>query len=201
MNDRKKAGFILITFSIMMLIPFIMNLTGIINPVFQNLGFSRDTAAPLSFWILSLILSISYIFYTFRKIPFILKMQREISVLKFIGILSAFASGLLEEVIFRRWLMDFTMSFGYGVVIQIIVSGVLFGLAHSMWFFFKGEVRFALQAILSTAALGFGLAFIYVMSGRNIGPCIVAHVLINLVIEPWLMLSSISGEWKIRSDG
>jgi membrane protease YdiL (CAAX protease family) len=65
-----------------------------------------------------------------------------------------------------------------------------------LWLFFKEEVRFALRAMLSTAALGFGLAFIYVITGRNTGPCIVAHVVINLVIEPWLMLSSVSGEWK-----
>lgn len=195
-NDRRKTGFLLITFSIIMFSPFVMNLAGIKNPLFQNLGFSEDTAAPLSFWIMSLILSLSYIFYTFRKIPFVFKMQREISALKFIGILSAFASGLLEEVVFRRWFMEFTMNFGCGAVIQIVVSGVIFGLAHSAWFLFKGEIRFAIRAMLSTATLGFGLAFIYVAGGRNIGPCIFAHVLINLVIEPWLMLSSVSGEWK-----
>lgn len=158
------------------------------------MGFSRDTGAPLFSWILSLILSIGYILYTFQKIPFVLKMQKEISFLKFIGIVSAFASGLLEEVICRRWFMDFTMNLGYGVVIQIAVSGVFFGLAHSIWFFFKKEIRFAIRAMLSTSIRGFGLAIIYAISGRNIGPCIVAHVLINLVIEPWLMLSSVSGE-------
>jgi membrane protease YdiL (CAAX protease family) len=50
--------------------------------------------------------------------------------------------------------------------------------------------------MLSTSILGFGLALVYVASGRNIGPCIAGHTLINLVIEPWLMLSSVSGEWK-----
>jgi uncharacterized protein len=200
-HDRRKTGFILITFSIIMFSPFIMNLVGIKNSIFQNLGFSSDTLAPIYSWILSLILSISYILYTFQKIPFVLKMQREISILKFIGILSAFASGLLEEVIFRRWLMNFTMSLGYGVVIQIAISGIVFGLAHSMWFLFKREIRFAISAMLSTSMLGFGLAIIYVISGRNLGPCIVAHVLINLVIEPWLMLSSVSGEWKNKNVG
>ena len=194
MNDRRKTGFILITFSMIMFSPFIMNLVGIKNPIFQNLGFSRDTLAPFYSWGLSLILSFGYILYTFRNIPCILKMQREISVLKFIGILSAFAGGLLEEVIFRRWFMDFTMNLGYGAILQIVLSGIIFGLAHSMWFLFKSELRFALLAMLSTSMLGFGLAIFYVISGRNIGPCIAAHVLINLVIEPWLMLSSVSGE-------
>jgi membrane protease YdiL (CAAX protease family) len=101
-HDRRKTGFILITVSIAMLSLFIMNLLWVKNPLFQDLGFSRGTAAPLTSWVLSLILSVSYILYTVKKIPFVLRMQREISVLKFIGILSAFASGLLEEVIFRR---------------------------------------------------------------------------------------------------
>jgi hypothetical protein len=29
-----------------------------------------------------------------------------------------------------------------------------------------------------------------------LGPCIFAHVLINIVIEPWLMLSAVSGKWR-----
>jgi hypothetical protein len=196
MNKRRKTGFILVVFSMIMLSPFIMNLIWIKNPIFQNLGFSSDTAAPFSYWILSLTLSISYILYTFRKVPFVLKMQREISVLKFIGILSAFASGLLEEIIFRRWFMDYMMRLGHGEIIQILASGGIFGSAHSVWFFIKKESKFALQAVISTTALGLGLAIIYVLNGRNIGPCIAAHVLINLVIEPCLILSTVSGEWK-----
>jgi membrane protease YdiL (CAAX protease family) len=196
MNDRRKTGIILLIFSIIMFSPFLMNLVWIKNPLFQNLGFSRSEIAPPFSWLLSLIVSVSYVFYTFRAIPFVQKMQREISFLKFIGIVSAFASGLLEEIVFRRWLMDFAMNLGYGVAIQMILSGLIFGLAHSLWFLFKSEIRFAIPAMLSTSVLGFGLALVYVTGDRNIGPCIAAHVLINLVIEPWLMLSSVSGEWK-----
>jgi membrane protease YdiL (CAAX protease family) len=47
-----------------------------------------------------------------------------------------------------------------------------------------------------TNMLGLGLTFIFITNGRNIEQRIVAHVLINLVIEPWLLLSSVSGEWK-----
>jgi membrane protease YdiL (CAAX protease family) len=200
-NNRRKTGFILVTASIAMLSPFVINLVWLRNPLFQDLGFSKDTVAPPASWISSLMLAAAFIFYTFKKIPFVLKMQREISILKLIGIFSAFAGGLLEEVIFRRWLMDFTMSLGYSAIIQIALSGIIFGLAHSLWFLFKREIRFAIPAVLSTSALGVGLAAIYVIGGRNLGPCIVAHVLINLIIEPWLMLSSVSGGWRIRSDG
>jgi hypothetical protein len=97
MNDRRKTGFILITFSLIMLSPFILHLIGTTNPIFENLGFSRGAVAPLYSWLLALMLSISYILYTFRKIPFVLTMQRELSFLKFIGIFSAFAGDYLKK--------------------------------------------------------------------------------------------------------
>jgi membrane protease YdiL (CAAX protease family) len=78
-----------------------------------------------------------------------------------------------------------------------MLSGVVFGLAHGSWLLIKGEFKFALPAILSTAVLGAFLAGIYLLGGRNLGPCIFAHVLINIVIEPWLLLSSVSGRWKV----
>jgi hypothetical protein len=131
-NNRRKTGIILLIFSIVMFSPFLMNLVWIQNPLFQNLGFSRGEVAPLYSWSLALLVSLSYVIYTFRTIPLVWKMQREITLLKFIGIVSAFASGLLEEVVFRRWLMDFTMNIGYGVALQVMLSGLIFGLAQAV---------------------------------------------------------------------
>ena len=47
------------------------------------------------------------------------------------------------------------------------------------------------------------LAFVYVLGGRQLAPCVWAHMLINLAIEPWLIISAISagaGGWR-SSDG
>jgi hypothetical protein len=77
-----------------------------------------------------------------------------------------------------------------------VLSGIFFGLAHGGWLLAKGGFKFALPAILSTAVLGAFLAGLYIMGGRNLGPCIFAHAAINIIIEPWLMLSAISGKWK-----
>jgi hypothetical protein len=195
-KDRKKTGWILAAASILMFSPLAMLLLGYNIPVFQNLGFTRDSFAPLTTWILAIIVAIGYIAYTFRVIPFVANMQREISLFKLLGIVSAIIGGIVEEAVFRRWLMDSLMYGGFGPVIQIVLSGAVFGLAHAAWLLAKREFKFALPAMLSTAVLGTLLAVIYLLGGRNLGPCIFAHVLINIVIEPWLMLSSVSGKWK-----
>jgi len=83
-------------------------------------------------------------------------------------------------------------------ILQVIISGLAFGLAHTIWILARGELKFTLPAILSTSTLGILLAVIYLVGGRNLGPCIFAHILINIIIEPWLMLSSISGKWRAR---
>lgn len=197
-DDRKKTGWILSAASILMFSPLAMVLLGYNIPVFQNLGFAGDSLAPLTSWMLAIIVAIGYVAYTFRAIPFVARMQREISLFKVLGIVSAVVGGIVEEAVFRRWLMDSLMYGGIGPAVQIVSSGVVFGLAHAVWLLAKREFKFALPAIFSTAILGFLLAAIYLLGGRNLGPCIVAHTLINIVIEPWLMLSSITGKWKTR---
>jgi len=173
-----------------------MVLLGYNMPVFQNLGFARDSIASLTTWMLAIIVAIGYVVYTFRVIPFVASMQREISLFKLLGIVSAVVGGIVEEAIFRRWLMDSLMYGGVGPAVQVVSSGVVFGLAHAVWLLAKREFKFALPAMFSTAVLGTLLAAIYLLGRRNLGPCIFAHVLINIVIEPWLLLSSVSGKWK-----
>ncbi|MEK5530349.1 CPBP family intramembrane glutamic endopeptidase [Viridibacillus sp. FSL R5-0468] len=77
-------------------------------------------------------------------------------------------------------------------------SGITFGIAHGAWVLLRGEIKIALPAILSTTILGCLLAMLYIYTGRSTLAPIIAHVLINMVIEPWLMLSVISGKWKIN---
>jgi membrane protease YdiL (CAAX protease family) len=132
-----------------------------------------------------------------RAIPFVAGMQRELSLFKLLGILAAVVGGIVEEAFFRRWIMDMLMSRGFESIVQVVVSGVAFGLAHTSWTLFaKRDVKATLPAIISTSTLGIFLAIIYLAGGRNLGPCIFAHVLINTVIEPWLMLSAVSGKWR-----
>ena len=196
MTDRRKTALILAMTSLFMFSPVAMSLFWRPIPLFQNLGFKRETMASPLAWILASITAIAYVFYTMKVIPLVFAKQKEISLFKLLGILSALVGGIVEEVFFRRWLMDMLMSRGVSPVLQVIISGFAFGLAHTIWILAKGDFKFTLPAILSTSVLGILLAFIYLVGGRNLGPCIFAHVIINIVIEPWLMLSSVSGKWR-----
>ena len=199
MNDRKKTTLILGGLSLTMFSPLAMVLVGYQIPMFQNLGFERNSIASPIAWILAAIVGIVYVSYTLKAIPFIASMQREISLFKLLGILAAVVGGIVEEVFFRRWVMDTLMIRGFVSVIQVIISGIAFGLAHASWTLLaKRDLKFSLPAILSTSILGVFLAIIYLAGGRNLGPCIFAHVMINVVIEPWLMLSAVSGKWRAK---
>jgi membrane protease YdiL (CAAX protease family) len=165
-------------------------------PLFKNLGFERESIAPPLAWILATITAIAYVLYTMKAIPLVLAKQKEISLFKLLGILSAVVGGIVEEVFFRRWIMDMLMSRGVAPIFQVLISGIVFGLVHFSWLLIKRDFKFAIPAILSTSVLGILLAIIYLVGGRNLGPCIYAHVIINIIIEPWLMLSSVSGKWR-----
>jgi len=196
MTDRRKTALILGMTSLFMFSPLAMSIFWRPIPLFQNLGFNRESIAPPLAWIIATITAIAYVLYTMKVIPLVFAKQKEISLFKLLGILSALFGGIVEEVFFRRWLMDMLLSRGVPPMLQVVISGVAFGLAHTIWILAKGDFKFTLPAILSTSVLGILLAFIYLVGGRNLGPCIYAHVLVNTVIEPWLMLSSISGKWR-----
>ncbi len=195
MSDRTKTALILSMTALFMFSPLAMSIFWRPIPLFQNLGFERGSFAPPLAWVLAMVVAIAYVFYTMRVIPLVLTKQKEISLFKLVGILAALVGGIVEEVFFRRWIMDMLMARGVDPILQVIISGVAFGLAHTMWILAKGDFKFTLPAILSTSVLGIFLATIYIVGGRNLGPCIFAHVLINIIIEPWLMLSSVSGKW------
>lgn len=197
MTDRNKTAWVLGGATLTMFSPLAMVLAGYRIPMFQNLGFARGTMAPPIAWILAAIAGIVYVLYTMRAIPSIARLQREISWFKLLGILSAVIGGIVEEVFFRRWIMDMLMLGGFAPIIQVVVSGVAFGLAHTSWTLLaKRNFKATLPAIISTSILGIFLAIVYLAGGRNLGPCIFAHVLINTVVEPWLMLSAVSGKWR-----
>lgn len=192
-KQRTIAGTILLVASAIMFIPIVQSWRGRNIPLVQNLGFSEGSIAPLSAWIIAGLFAVTYIAYTFRVVPFVREQQREISAFKLIGIVAAFASGIMEEVVFRRWLMDTAMAQGVGEIGQVLISGVVFGLAHLAWMSFSRERYFSVYGCASTVVAGWAFGTIYLLSGRELGPCIMAHVAINMVMEPWLVLAAVSG--------
>jgi hypothetical protein len=83
-NDRRKTTLILGGLSLTMFSPLAMVLIGYQIPMFQNLGFERNSIASPIAWILA-----------------------------------AVVGGIVEEVFFRRWVMDTLMFEGFASVIQV----------------------------------------------------------------------------------
>lgn len=109
----------------------------------------------------------------------------------------ALISGVFKEVFFRAFLMHLAQRGGWNGLGQVLLSAVSFGLAHGVWGLFGRGVRVALGSSVATGLLGTALAFVYLVGGRSVAPCALAHVLINLVIEPWLILYAAARKWGV----
>lgn len=166
------------------------------KPVFflNKIGINEQALTIPYAWVMSLLIATAYIGYTFKAVPFVRQMQKEISGFKLIGIWAALVSGIIEEIFFRKMIMDWSLSMGYGSLVQIILTALSFGIAHGLWILLRREVSIAVPVILSTMVLGGLLGILYIAGGRNLFPCIAAHTIINLVVEPWLILSAVSGK-------
>jgi hypothetical protein len=190
--ERLITAAVLGVASAVMLFPLVMEWTGREVELVQNLGFSPGERAPAAAWAAGLAFAAVYIIYAFWAVPEVWMGQQEVSWFKLVGVLAAFASGVMEEVVFRRWLMDAAMAQGVGDLGQVAISAVVFGVAHLFWHGFNFDWRFSAAAVASTTVAGAALAGIYLLGGRNLGPCIASHTLINLVVEPWLVLAAVS---------
>ena len=100
MTDRSKTALILSTATLIMFSPLAKSLFWHPIPLFQNLGFEKESIAPPLAWILATIIAIAYVLYTMKAIPLVLAKQKEISLFKLLGILSALVGGIVEEVFF-----------------------------------------------------------------------------------------------------
>jgi hypothetical protein len=120
------------------------------------------------------------------------------TLLKLLAIFLAISSGILEEVVFRRCTMNWLMAHGYRAFVQVLGAGLLFGAIHGIWGLMGKSFRAALGATIATGFLGMMLGIVFLLAGRSLAPCIAAHVAINLLIEPGLVLAATRGEMASR---
>jgi uncharacterized protein len=116
------------------------------------------------------------------------------SWLKLLALGLALVSGIFEECVFREMLMDAARNHGANALLQVLLSAIAFGLAHGIWALFRGSWRAGIGAIVATGILGAALAVVYLASGRSVAPCVAAHCLMNVLIEPGLVLAAVRGE-------
>ena len=196
-NMRLRASAILWAIAIATTVPFgIWVATGATSELAERLGLRGSGGGSMLGWAGAAVVAVGYITYTLWAVPFVKVHVTEMSVFKLLGVWAAVTSSVLEEIIFRGVVMDALAGRGFGALAQIVVSAALFGVAHAAWMVMSGEWSLVVPVVVSTAVLGAALAVVYLLSGRVLLPVAVAHVAVNLVIEPWLILSVVTRAWN-----
>jgi uncharacterized protein len=186
---RRIACFFLLGVIVVEGIPLVLGFAGTVR------RFIASAHAPPLAWALALASAALFIWLTVSRHPFIRAHLFTFSLLKALAIPMAFVSGIFEEFFFRAFLMNLAQRDGWSSLGQVLFSAVSFGLAHGVWGLFGRSLRVAVGAAVATGLLGAALAYVYLVGGRSVAPCAFAHVLINLVIEPWLILSAAANKW------
>ncbi len=105
------------------------------------------------------------------------------------------SAGICEETVFRGFVMKQARDGGAHWSVQLLLSALLFGLAHIGWGSMGGHVNMGqmIGAMAATSILGLMMAATYLASGRSLTSAILAHGAIDLLIEPWLLLYAVTG--------
>ena len=162
------------------------------------LGFVPGQQGGLWAWLLAAVTAVVYV-RSAASLPPVRDYMFRLDSLKLIAVMAALGAGVVEEVIFRRLLMDFLDSRQASPTMQVLASGLAFGLAHVVWAFKSWKA--GVNAVFSTSLLGAALAVVYLLADRSLAPCVVAHFLISALIEPGLMLAAVQdkiGIWRGR---
>jgi membrane protease YdiL (CAAX protease family) len=102
-------------------------------------------------------------------------------------------AGICEETIFRGFVMTQARDAGAPVLLQIVLSGLLFGLAHLGIAMMSGQFNMAaaVGVVTSTTVFGMLFAIVYLLAGRVLTPGIVGHGIFAAVTEPWMIMAVI----------
>lgn len=158
-------------------------------------------------WLLAAIITVLYVVFTAAGSPILRanilqpRKWRPYAAMVAAAVPMAIVSGFFEEAFFRKTLMEILQHHGSAIAVQIAASALAFGAVHAVWGLLGGSVRGALGAMLATSSLGAALAIVYVIGGRSVAPCIASHTAINLVIEPWLIITAVTRSWTSRAEG
>jgi membrane protease YdiL (CAAX protease family) len=173
-------------------------------PAFLVRYTMQPPGTPLG-WTLAVLVVALYVAYSASASPVIRRYAfrpaswREFAGLRLIAVPMAFVTGFFEEAFFRKYLMDIAAAHAAAAAAQILISALVFGALHAIWGVFGGQVRAALAVMVVTTLLGAMLAIVYVAGDRSIGACVFAHVAINLILEPWLIVTSATQSWRKAS--
>lgn len=156
------------------------------GPSFKDLGVWR--VGTWSAWAVALVSAAFSIGSNLRFLP---RMHIPISYAFFphgFHLVAALATGITagfcEEVLFRAFLMTEFAKAGYGRVMQVLMPGLAFGLAHA-GYLSQGFLVW-LGIMLPTAFLGMTWGVAYLLGRRSLVPVLVAHFLNDATALPWI---------------
>jgi hypothetical protein len=156
------------------------------------LGFGAPQPAPMRGWFLAALVVVLFCAGGMRGYPLIRRHVFDWGSIKLVAIVFALFSGLMEEIWFRYGIMNWAQSHGHGPVVQIVYAAVIFGAAHAIWGVAARNWSVATGSMIATGLLGGALAVVYLASDRVLAPCIWAHITINLILEPWLLIAAMT---------
>jgi len=162
----------------------------------RDLGFISGPLGTFVAWSTGLAIAALYAAYAVRRIPLVQQHWRAVSLVKLVGVLVAVSAAVVEEAFFRRFLMDALLRAGWPDALQVIASGVVFGIAHASWALVTGHVVVGVGAMIATGTLGTGLALVYILGDRSLAPVIVAHFIVTATIQPGIMFAAFSGRMR-----
>lgn len=142
----------------------------------KDIGWNRATTSPAV--ILGVVFALGYAAYTLSN-PLIGPNATEISLFKLAGVVVGVIGAIVEECVFRGYIILELERIKVSTITQILVSGISFGIIH---------IGFDFVGVLLTFIMGIAMATAYVIGKRSLTPSIISHSIINIVIEPWLLL-------------
>jgi hypothetical protein len=193
---KRNAMIFLVLAGGVMWIPVAQALFGRPSGFLRDLGFRSGPSGTFLAWSLGIAIAGLYSAYAIRRIPLVRRYWRAVSLVKLVGVLVAISAAVVEEAFFRRFLMDALLRAGWPDALQVIASGVVFGMAHASWALVTGHVLVGVGAMIATGALGAGLALVYILGDRSLAPVIVAHFVVTATIQPGIMFAAFSGQMR-----
>ena len=99
-------------------------------------------------------------------------------------------AGVCEEICFRGFVMTQARDGGAPVVVQVLLSGLAFGLPHIPLAMLSGhfDATAALSIFGSTMVFGLLFGVAYLLGRRSLTPVILAHGIFAFTTEPWMLL-------------
>lgn len=150
----------------------------------RNLGFVAGPGETPLAWVLALVVALIYSMYTVLNNHLVREHWRALTAAKLLGVTAAVAAAIVEEAFFRRVIMDEVSAAGGGSLIQVMASGLVFGVAHGIWGIVTGRMVVGAGVMIATGTLGIALAIVYLIGERSLAPVIISHFIITATIQP-----------------